>query len=291
MRRWPAGILRVLRHSPSLTLMAVLASGWLWTWAVRSELSWSVHRACSTWLAAGVVVLAAVATAAVAKQRPRLVALVFVTSPVVVMPARWATTAAHEFATGQAQVWVGGFPGMSPPYGSIDEQSRIPLRGYGCLGAPWHAPIHNAVLSALHRTVGPMPGVYWGPLPTAEAAESALDERGTVLEAACDNHILILDGHRFAFDPKGDPVCGAPDAQARVVLLNGELIAVERRRHEGAPCGAPSAQCRVDVYHPESRTWLGRPPSSRDLAEAWARRDRRRRGLPEHQGLSGFIED
>lgn len=283
------GVWKWARSRSRLCLISAFSSWWLWTWVWVSG-DWSSYRTMMLY-AASLVVFGAAATA-IAYRFRGLVSVVLALSPALVMPAAYAVDATLDYARGDARLWVGGMFSLSGPYDRIDLDTRIPLHPFGCTGAPLHAPIHNGVLRAL-AWVAPAPGTFHGVLPTDREVRGALADSGIDLRQACRDDVLVIDGRDEPLGSHLEWVCrpqlsgnGEPLGQ-RVVSLGDGLVAIEapfgRHYRAEAPggCVRSSLPCRVLVLHLPSEILLGHPPNDDDLAKAWKREDRRRRGLPE----------
>ncbi len=271
----PAGklvsIVEPLRRWPRLTLAVAYASWWWWVWVPWSERFYVRWEFWGTIVPFVLVLFGAWATALASGRHRRLVCAALLTSPAFGVPAVVVVNATGAFAAGRAELLVAGYPESFLPYGSVDPGTRIPQRGSGCMGPPFHAPIHNGTLRMLDALVGPMPRTYQGPLPNEPEALAALEDRGTDLRSACADHKLSVEGLSMVFPPDDDPVCSwnepLRDGQRhcvprRVAAINEDLVAVEHRAVDEFVCGLPEATCSIDMVHLGSGRTLGTPPTA-----------------------------
>ncbi len=179
-----------------LGVLFVVWWGWLAAYATARTLEgedWLLV------LAVPVVLLSALGTSIAAHRWPAVVSALLFASPAVVMPARDFVRAAKSYRDGSARLIRVGLPAEIPPFG-LDSRTRIPLHLSGCVTSDvWNARvwINNNTVLWLSATLGPMPGLYEGPLPTDAEPAAALDERGAALRDAYDGDTLSIGGQTY----------------------------------------------------------------------------------------------
>jgi hypothetical protein len=223
-------------------MVGVLFVAW-WGW-LAAFVAAQTH-AGEQWLlalAVPVVLLSAWETSMVAHRRPALVGAALLASPIVVMPARDFVRAAQSYRDGSARLIRVGLPAGIPPF-RLDPATRIPLHFSGCVTTDvWNARvwINNETVQWLSATLGPMPGLYEGPLPTDEELVAAIAD-GVSLRAAYDGAALTLDGETFAL-PRALALTldgfleNDPDGSWwRAAVLHARLLVVREGRVDDDP--------------------------------------------------------
>lgn len=184
-----------VRHLSAWILAALLATWWSWLAAFDAlgDYGWRWQTAM-IWPAIPLVLVSAWATARVGRRHPRALGMALLASPMIVMPVREFVRAAQSYFDGSARLVRVGMPAGIPPYG-LDETTRIPLYFSGCVTTDvWNARvwINNETVLWLTRTLGPMPGLYAGPLPMGDEIVLALARSGRSLREVDDGVALHL---------------------------------------------------------------------------------------------------
>lgn len=137
------------------------------------------------------------ATANAAQRGWRSVAAILLLSPFAV----YFSSGVVDYARGKARLRRMGLPSFS--FFNIDPVYRIERATGGCVvcGGEWirHKP-YNLAVTMLLKTLGPMPGSYLGPYPSASEAKRALESAVPISAAKLASDVVSLPGRTIRLE-------------------------------------------------------------------------------------------
>ncbi|MCH9679994.1 MAG: hypothetical protein K0V04_01070 [Deltaproteobacteria bacterium] len=244
------------RRTRILAALLLLSLWWLWVRAYIGDFGEARWRVTALLIGAAPLVLGSAVTLAVIAHRSRsLSAAIMLASPAIVLPAQEFAVAAQRYADDEGYLIRTGMQ-LSFPLLGIDPQTRIPVHFSGCLTSDvWEARvwINNTTTRWLSENLGPMEGLYFGPLPSRKEGERQIAQHGRLLEQAYDGRAVRFDGMTYPIRPQLrdylDAIVRDDEVRQRfrVAVLHDEMLLVKRDADD------PDGHGRLETFRMTAR--------------------------------------